>query len=57
MFPLVDAAAQRLQTADPVAASKWLNGGEITDAARVQQVITELYRQAVDVATHSYCVS
>ena len=36
---LVDAAAQRLQTADPVAASKWLSGGPITDPARVRQVL------------------
>lgn len=36
---LVDLAAQRLQTADPVAASKWISGGPITDPARVQQVL------------------
>lgn len=36
---LVDAASQRLQTADPVAANKWLTGGPITDSARVQQVL------------------
>lgn len=39
LYPLVDAAAQRLQTADPVAATKWLTGGAITDPARVQQVL------------------
>ena len=39
LLALVDAAAQRLQTADPVAASKWLTGGAITDPARVQQVL------------------
>lgn len=39
LFALIDAAAQRLQTADPVAASKWLTGGAITDPARVQQVL------------------
>lgn len=36
---LVDAAAQRLQTADAVAANKWLTGGPITDPARVRQVL------------------
>lgn len=39
LYDLIDAAAQRLQTADPVAASKWLSGGSITDPARVQQVL------------------
>ena len=39
LLELVDAAAQRLQTADPVAASKWLTGGPITDPARVAQVL------------------
>lgn len=28
-----------MQTADPVAATKWLNGGPITDPARAQQVL------------------
>ncbi len=37
--PLVDAAAQRLLTADPVAANKYLNGGQIQDPAREQQVL------------------
>ncbi|MGW0157872.1 chorismate mutase [Mycobacterium sp. NPDC003323] len=37
--PLVDAAAQRLQTADPVAASKYLTGGAIEDPQREQQVL------------------
>jgi chorismate mutase len=37
--PLVDAAAQRLQNADPVAASKYLNGGQIQDPPREQQVL------------------
>ena len=49
LFDLVDAAAQRLQTADPVAASKWLGGGPITDPARVQQVLTAVTRQAESV--------
>jgi chorismate mutase len=39
LFALVDAAAQRLQTADPVAAAKYLNGGPIDDSRREQQVI------------------
>jgi chorismate mutase len=39
LYGLVDAATQRLQTADPVAANKWLTGGPITDPARVQQVL------------------
>jgi chorismate mutase len=39
LFALVDAAAQRLQTAEPVAASKWLTGGSISDPARERQVI------------------
>lgn len=37
--PLVDAAAQRLQTADLVAASKYLSGGQIQDPPREQQVL------------------
>ena len=36
---LVDAAAQRLLTADAVAASKWITGGSIEDPARERQVI------------------
>jgi chorismate mutase len=36
---LVDAAAERLQIADPVAANKWLTGGSINDPGRVQQVL------------------
>lgn len=39
LYDLIDAAIQRLLTADPVAATKWLNGGPITDPARVQQVL------------------
>lgn len=39
LVPLVDAAAQRLQTADPVAASKFRSGGAIDDPDREQQVI------------------
>lgn len=39
---LVDAAAQRLQTAEAVAASKWISGGAITDPARVRQVLADV---------------
>ena len=46
LFALVDAAAQRLQTADPVAASKWITGGSISDPAREQQVIDAVTAQA-----------
>jgi len=46
LYDLVDAAAQRLQTADPVAASKWLGGGPITDPARVQQVLAAVSADA-----------
>ena len=38
-YRLVDTAAQRLATADPVAASKWINGGPITDPQRADQVL------------------
>jgi chorismate mutase-like protein len=36
---LVDAAAERLQAADPVAASKFRTGGQVDDPEREQQVI------------------
>jgi chorismate mutase len=39
LYRLVDTAAQRLQTADPVAAFKWVNGGSIEDGGRVGQVL------------------
>lgn len=39
LYRLVDTAAQRLLTADPVAASKWVDGGQIVDPARVAQVL------------------
>lgn len=39
MFKLVDDAAQRLLTADPVAASKYLTGGSVDDPTREQQVL------------------
>jgi chorismate mutase len=38
-YRLVDTAAQRLATADPVAAYKWINGGPITDPQRANQVL------------------
>ncbi|WP_006247099.1 chorismate mutase [Mycolicibacterium tusciae] len=46
---LVDAAAQRLATADPVAATKWINGGPITDPARANQVLDSV---AADATAH-----
>jgi chorismate mutase len=39
LLELVDAATQRLQTAEPVAASKWKTGGSIEDPPRVEQVL------------------
>ncbi|WP_082960638.1 MULTISPECIES: chorismate mutase [unclassified Mycobacterium] len=39
---LVDAAAQRLQVAEPVAAFKWNTHGAVEDPARVQQQLAEL---------------
>ena len=46
LYNLVDAAAQRLQTADPVAANKWLTGGPITDPARVKVVLGAVSKDA-----------
>ncbi|AQT80052.1 chorismate mutase [Mycolicibacterium litorale] len=46
LHDLVDAVAQRLQTADPVAANKWLTGGSITDPARVKQVLAAVAKDA-----------
>lgn len=40
--PLVSAAVERLQVADPVAALKWITKGDIEDPARVQQVLTSV---------------
>ncbi len=57
LYGLVDAAAQRLQTADPVAATKWLNGGSITDPARVQQVLSAVSAQAEAAGVPSYYVT
>jgi chorismate mutase len=39
LVTLVDAAAARLQTADPIAAYKWVNGVAIDDQVRVRQVL------------------
>lgn len=39
LFQLVDAAAARLQTAEPVAATKWVKGELIEDTKRVVQVL------------------
>jgi chorismate mutase len=39
LYNLVDTVAARLQTAEPVAAFKWLNGGSINDPARVEVVL------------------
>lgn len=39
LYRLVDTAAQRLATADPVAAAKWLRGGQITDRQRADAVL------------------
>lgn len=44
---LVDAAAARLLTADPVAAFKWRSGGSIDDPARVDQVLAAVTDDAV----------
>ena len=46
---LVDAAAQRLATADPVAAAKWISGGPISDKARADQVLDSV---AADATAH-----
>lgn len=46
LYDLVDAAAQRLQTADAVAANKWLTGGPITDPARVKVVLDAVSKDA-----------
>jgi chorismate mutase len=39
LYRLVDTAAQRLRTADPVAAFKWVKGGPIDDPPRSRQVV------------------
>ncbi|WP_082942893.1 chorismate mutase [Mycobacterium sp. 852002-40037_SCH5390672] len=47
LAPLLDAAAQRLQVAEPVAAYKWNKHGAIEDPARVQQELAKLGDEAV----------
>lgn len=49
LYPLVDAAAERLATADPVAAAKWINGGPITDKPRADAVLDAV---AADATAH-----
>lgn len=49
LYRLVDTAAQRLATADPVAAAKWINGGPITDRQRADAVLDAM---ADDAAAH-----
>lgn len=39
LYRLVDTAAQRLQTAEPVSAFKWVKGGPIEDPPRSKQVV------------------
>ncbi|MGV9801366.1 chorismate mutase [Mycobacterium sp. NPDC003449] len=39
LYRLVDTAAQRLLTAEPVAAFKWVKGGPIEDSARADKVL------------------
>lgn len=46
LTPLVDAAAQRLQVAEPVAAYKWNQQGAIEDPVRVQQELARLGDEA-----------
>ncbi|WP_369830405.1 chorismate mutase [Mycobacterium sp. E2327] len=46
LIGLVDAAAQRLQVAEPVAAFKWKTGGTIEDPGRVQQELAKLGAEA-----------
>jgi chorismate mutase len=46
LLELVDAATQRLQTAEPVAASKWNTGGSIEDPPRVEQVLAAVSTDA-----------
>lgn len=50
LYRLVDTAAQRLATADPVAAAKWIDGGPITDRQRADAVLNAV---AADAAAHA----
>lgn len=49
LYRLVDTAAQRLATAEPVAAAKWITGGPITDPQRATQVLDSV---GADAAAH-----
>lgn len=46
LLDLVDAAIERLQTAEPVAGTKWISGGPIEDPARVEQVLASVSADA-----------
>ncbi|WP_246397971.1 chorismate mutase [Mycobacterium vicinigordonae] len=46
LLPLVDAAAQRLQIAEPVAAFKWNTHGAVEDPARVEHELATLRQEA-----------
>jgi chorismate mutase len=46
LYTLVDTVAQRLQTAEPVAAYKWINGGSISDPARIEVVLNAVAEDA-----------
>jgi chorismate mutase len=46
LFALVDAATLRLRTAEPVSASKWINGGSIEDPQRVDEVLAAVSADA-----------
>ena len=48
LVALVDAATSRLQTAEPVAATKWINGGSIEDPPRVAQVLAGVASDATN---------
>ncbi len=47
LVDLVDAAARRLQVADPIAANKFHTGGPIQDPVREQQVLDGVSAEAV----------
>ncbi|MCV7340473.1 chorismate mutase [Mycobacterium haemophilum DSM 44634] len=46
LIELIDAAAQRLVVAEPVAAFKWIGHGDIEDPGRVQQVLAKMRAEA-----------
>lgn len=50
LYALVDAATQRLQVAEPVAAAKWVTGGSIEDPQRVGAVLDAVAAQAEQAA-------